>query len=63
MRQSRKGNVYLQLKAFEARVAMAKAMSALAHRLAFTIYGIWKERRLYEEVSLARHTAKRRAMH
>lgn len=46
IRHSRKGKFYLQLKAFEARVGMAKAMSAVAHRLAFTIYGIWKERHL-----------------
>ncbi len=63
IRQSRKGRFYQQLKAFEARVGMAKAMSAVAHRLAFTIYGLWKEGRLYEEVPVARYTAKRRGMH
>ena len=62
IRQSRTGRFYRQLKAFEIRVGMAKAMSAVAHRLAFTIYGLWKGKRLYEEVPLARYVVKRRGM-
>lgn len=62
IRHSRKGTFYRQLKALEARVGMAKAMTAVAHRLAFTIYGIWKRRCLYEEVPVARYSAKRRGL-
>ncbi|MGI0128589.1 MAG: IS110 family transposase [Thermoplasmata archaeon] len=62
IRHSRKGKFYVQLKRFEARVGMAKAMSAVAHRLAFTIYGLWKMRHLYEEVPLSRYATKRRGM-
>ncbi len=47
--KTRRGRFVLMLRRLEKRVGRPKALMAVAHRLAFTVYGIWKTGRLYEE--------------
>ncbi len=44
---------------WEKRLGRPKALMAVAHRLAFTVYGIWKTRRLFEEGSPSLYERKR----
>ena len=46
IRQGRRFRIYTSLKA---RVRVPKAMRAVAHRLAFVVYAVWKSRKPYEE--------------
>jgi transposase len=45
----RRGRLYLMFERLKARVGTPKAMIAVAHRLAFVIYGIWKSGMPYAE--------------
>ncbi len=70
--KTRRGRFVVQFRRLEKRVGRPKALMALAHRLSFTVYGLWKTGRLYEEVSarlygrkraqLVRRAAKRSAL-
>jgi len=50
-RKSGSGRFAMLLKRLEKRIGAPKALAAVAHRLAFTIYGLWKTGSLYDEVS------------
>jgi transposase len=45
----RKGRLFQIYNALKARVGVPKAMMAVAHRLAFIVYGVWKSGKPYEE--------------
>ena len=45
----RKGRLFTMFEALKARVGVPKALMAVAHRLAFVIYGIWKSGKAYDE--------------
>lgn len=70
--KTKRGRFVVQFRRLEKRLGRPKALMAVAHRLAFTVYGIWKTGRLYEEGSpslyerkraqLARRAAKRTAL-
>jgi transposase len=70
--KTKRGRFVVQFRRLEKRLGRPKALMATAHRLAFTVYGIWKTGRLYEEGSpslyerkraqLARRAAKRSAL-
>ncbi len=70
--KTRRGRFVVLFRRLEKRLGRPKALMAVAHRLAFTVYGIWKTGRLYEEGSpslyerkrtqLARRAAKRTAL-
>ena len=62
IRKTGKGRFFLLLKALEKRVGTPKAITAVAHRLAFTVYALWKKGVLYEEIALKPYTAKRRRL-
>ena len=47
--QIRKGRLFTMFEALKARVGVPKALTAVAHRLAFVIYGIWKSGKAYDE--------------
>lgn len=67
--KTRRGRFVVLFYRLEERLGRPKALMAVAHRLAFTVYGIWKIGQLYEEGSpslyernraqLARRAAKR----
>ena len=48
-RRIRKGRLFTMFEALKARVGVPKALTAVAHRLAFVIYGIWKSGKAYDE--------------
>lgn len=70
--KTKRGRFVVQFRRLEKRLGRPKALMAVAHRLAFTVYGLWKTGRLYEEGSptlyerkreqLARRAAKRTAL-
>lgn len=62
IRKMGKGRFFVLLKALEKRVGTPKAVTAVAHRLSFTVYGLWKKGVLYEETSVRLYSAKRRAL-
>ncbi len=62
IRKMGKGRFFLLLKALEKRVGTPKAITAVAHRLAFTVYGLWKRGALYEETNVKGYSAKRRRL-
>ena len=45
----RHGHLFAKFEILQRRVGVAKALTAVAHRLAFTIYGLWKNGEPYEE--------------
>ena len=45
----RKGRLFTMFEALKARVGVPKALTAVAHRLAFVIYGVWKSGESYDE--------------
>ncbi len=45
----RQGRLFRIFEALKARVGIPKAMMAVAHRLAFVVYGVWKSGKPYEE--------------
>jgi transposase len=57
--KTKRGPFVVQFRRLEKRVGRPKALMALAHRLSFTVYGIWKTGRLYEEVSARLYDRKR----
>ena len=44
----RKGRLFTMFEALKARVGVPKALTAVAHRLTFVIYGIWKSGKTYD---------------
>jgi transposase len=57
-----RGQFYRLFKALEPRLGAPKARSAVAHRLAFIVYGIWKRRVEFDESIATLHLRKRQAM-
>lgn len=49
--RTRKGKLFGSFGSMKARLGTPKALTAIAHRLAFVIYGVWKSGRPYEEVN------------
>lgn len=45
----RKGRLFTMFERLKARVGVPKALTAVAHRLAFVIYGVWKSGKAYDE--------------
>ncbi|MGI0130460.1 MAG: IS110 family transposase [Thermoplasmata archaeon] len=58
----RKGRLFTMFEALKARVGVPKALTAVAHRLAFVIYGIWKSGKAYDEGNAASFERKRERM-
>lgn len=61
-RKSGKGRFATLLKRLEKRIGTPKALAAVAHRLAFTSYGLWKTGTLYDEISAQLYAWKRRRL-
>ncbi|MGH9299902.1 MAG: IS110 family transposase [Acidimicrobiales bacterium] len=57
--KTKRGRFVVQFRRLEKRLGRPKALMAVAHRLAFTVYGIWKTGRLYEEGSASLYERKR----
>lgn len=57
--KTKRGRFVVMFRRLEQRLGRPKALMAVAHRLAFMVYGIWKTGRLYEEGSLALYERKR----
>lgn len=57
--KTKRGRFVVQFRRLEKRLGRPKALMAVAHRLAFTVYGIWKTGRLYEEGSASLYARKR----
>jgi transposase len=55
----RKGRLFAMFEALKARVGVPKALTAVAHRLAFVIYGVWKSGKQYDEGNPASFDRKR----
>ena len=49
--KTKRGRSVVMFRRLEKRLGRPKALMAVAHRLAFTVDGIWKTGRLYEEGS------------
>lgn len=47
--RTRKGRLFGRFGATKARLGTPKALTAIAHRLAFVIYGVWKSGTPYKE--------------
>lgn len=47
--RTRKGRLFGKFGALKARLGTPKALTAIAHRLAFVIYGVWKSGTPYQE--------------
>ncbi len=62
IRKSGKGRFGLLLKRLEKSLGFPKVMAAVAHWLAFTVYGLWKTNTLYDEVSATLYAHKRRRL-
>ncbi|MGA9839275.1 MAG: IS110 family transposase [Thermoplasmata archaeon] len=62
IRKMGRGRFFLLLKSLEKRVGVPKAITAVAHRLSFTVYGLWKRGTLYEEVAVKLYSAKRKRL-
>jgi transposase len=58
----RKGRLFTMFEALKARVGVPKALTAVAHRLAFVIYGVWKSGTSYDEGNAASFDRKREKM-
>jgi len=59
MLKTKRGRFVVQFRRLEKRLGRTKALMAVAHRLAFTVYGIWKTGGLYEEGSSSLYERKR----
>ena len=59
---TKRGRLVVQFRRLEKRLGRPKALMAVAHRLAFTVYGIWKTGRLYEEGNTTLYERKRSQM-
>ncbi len=57
--KTKRGRFVVQFRRLEKRLGRAKALMALAHRLAFTVYGLWKTGHLYEAGSPSLYEGKR----
>ncbi|EQD28351.1 transposase IS116/IS110/IS902 family protein, partial [mine drainage metagenome] len=57
--KSKRGWFVVQFRRREKRLGRAKALMAVAHRLEFTVYGLWKTGRRYGEGSTALYERKR----
>jgi transposase len=57
--KTRRGRFVVQFQRLEKRLGRPKALMAVAHRLAFTVYGLWKTGQLYEEGSPSLYERKR----
>ena len=53
------GKLVVHFRRLEKRLGRPKALMAVAHRLAFRVYGIWKTGQMYEEVSASLYGRKR----
>ena len=62
IRKMGRGRFFVLLKALEKRLGVPKAITAVAHRLAFTVYALWKKGALYEETAVKQYSAKRRRL-
>ena len=62
IRKMGRGRFFVLLKALEKRVGVPKAITAVAHRLSFTVYALWKKGALYEETEAKFYSAKRRRL-
>ncbi|MCI4320656.1 MAG: IS110 family transposase [Thermoplasmata archaeon] len=62
IRKSGKGRFAILLRRLEKRIGTPKALAAVAHRLAFTVYGLWKTETLYDEISAQQYAWKRRRL-
>jgi len=62
IRKMGRGRFFVLLKALEKRVGVPKAITAVAHRLSFTVYALWKKGVLYEETEAKFYSAKRRRL-
>jgi transposase len=62
IRKTRKGRFFKLLTRLEARLGVLKAISAVAHRLAFTVYQLWKDRKQYDEMVAVLYGSKRRRL-
>ena len=47
--RTRQGRLFRLFEALKARIGVPKARMAVAHRLAFVVYGVWKSGQPYEE--------------
>lgn len=54
-----RGRLVVQFRRLEKRLGRPKAFMAMAHHLAFAVYGIWKSGRLYDEVGARLYGQKR----
>jgi transposase len=57
--KTKRGRFVVQFRRLEKRLGRPKALMAVAHRLAFTVYALWKTGRLYEEGSSSLYERKR----
>ena len=57
--KTKRGRFVTQFRRLEKRLGRPKALMAVAHRLAFSVYGLWKTGRLYEEGSASLYMRKR----
>lgn len=57
--KTKRGRFVVLFRRLEKRLGRPKALMAVAHRLAFTVYGIWKSGQLFEEGSRALYERKR----
>ena len=62
IRKMGRGRFFVLLQALEKRVGVPKAITAVAHRLSFTVYALWKKGALYEETEAKFYSAKRRRL-
>jgi transposase len=62
IRKMGRGRFFVLLKALEKRVGVPKAITAVAHRLSFTVFALWKKGALYEETEAKFYSAKRRRL-
>ncbi len=62
IRGMQSGLFFVLLKELEKKVGVPKPITAVAHCLSFTLYGIWKKGTLYEETFPSLCAAKRRKM-
>lgn len=62
IRKMGKGRFFVLLTELEKRLGVPKAITAVAHRLSFTVYGLWKKGAIYEETSVRLYSAKRKRL-
>ena len=57
--KTKRGRFVVMFRRLEKRLGRPKALMAVAHRLAFTVYGIWKTGRIYDEGNPSLYERKR----